>query len=190
MSNPTATASARQSEPSANGDDSGRQCPLGHDGSPARTGDGTPIIVCAKCGLWRRPASLVWMMMSTTPPPGGIADAASPKPNIEVVGASRDLSPRRDRTRTHGSHDPVSRVIATLESRGYDPRPTGVEAWESRCPGHNGSRHNLDDHEGGRRQGGPARPPQSGLRDRDDRRGHRHDNGRPVPCQWRQWTRG
>lgn len=39
--------------------------------------------------------------------------------------------------------DPLPRLIARLEAGGYDPRPTGPDAYESRCPGHNGSRRNL-----------------------------------------------
>jgi len=39
--------------------------------------------------------------------------------------------------------DPLARVIARLEAGGWDPRPTGPDAYESRCPGHGGSRHNL-----------------------------------------------
>jgi putative DNA primase/helicase len=35
------------------------------------------------------------------------------------------------------------RVIDVLNRGGYDPRPTGPGQWESRCPAHNGSRHNL-----------------------------------------------
>ena len=38
---------------------------------------------------------------------------------------------------------PVGALVARLESSGFDPRPTGPGAWESRCPAHNGSRHNL-----------------------------------------------
>src|SRR5262249_17516821 len=34
-------------------------------------------------------------------------------------------------------------VVARLESRGFDPRETGPDSWVSRCPGHDGSRHNL-----------------------------------------------
>ena len=39
--------------------------------------------------------------------------------------------------------DPVAALVAHLESSGFDPRPTGPGAWESRCPAHDGSRHNL-----------------------------------------------
>lgn len=41
------------------------------------------------------------------------------------------------------SPDPVDALVARLESRGYSPRPTGPDSWESRCPGHDGSRQNL-----------------------------------------------
>ena len=39
--------------------------------------------------------------------------------------------------------DPLPRLIARLEAGGFDPRPCGPDAYESRCPGHEGSRHNL-----------------------------------------------
>ena len=41
------------------------------------------------------------------------------------------------------SPDPVKAFVARLESRGFDPFPTGPDSWESRCPAHNGSRRNL-----------------------------------------------
>lgn len=39
--------------------------------------------------------------------------------------------------------DPVANIIARLEARGFDPRSTGPDSWESRCPAHDGSRRNL-----------------------------------------------
>ncbi len=39
--------------------------------------------------------------------------------------------------------DPVADFVARLESRGWEPRPTGPESWESRCPAHEGNRRNL-----------------------------------------------
>src|SRR5689334_13120238 len=39
--------------------------------------------------------------------------------------------------------DPTAALVAKLESAGYDPRPTGPDSWESRCPAHNGARRNL-----------------------------------------------
>lgn len=41
------------------------------------------------------------------------------------------------------SHDPTSALVARLESAGFDPKPTGPDSWESRCPAHNGDRRNL-----------------------------------------------
>ena len=38
---------------------------------------------------------------------------------------------------------PIERVVEKLESGGFDPIPEGSDKWESRCPAHNGSRHNL-----------------------------------------------
>jgi hypothetical protein len=38
---------------------------------------------------------------------------------------------------------PFQRLVAALERGGYDPRSTGSDSYEARCPGHNGSRHNL-----------------------------------------------
>jgi hypothetical protein len=43
----------------------------------------------------------------------------------------------------HSSTDPVAVLRARLETDGFDPRATGPDSWESRCPAHNGSRHNL-----------------------------------------------
>ena len=39
--------------------------------------------------------------------------------------------------------DPTSLVLWRLEERGFDPRPTGQDQYESRCPGHDGGRKNL-----------------------------------------------
>ena len=39
--------------------------------------------------------------------------------------------------------DPVAALVSRLESNGFDPRPTGPNTWESRCPAHSGRRHNL-----------------------------------------------
>ena len=39
--------------------------------------------------------------------------------------------------------DPTAALVARLTLAGFDPRPTGPDSWESRCPGHNGSRRNL-----------------------------------------------
>src|SRR4051794_25406690 len=38
---------------------------------------------------------------------------------------------------------PLDRLIARLRAQGMDPRPAGPEQYESRCPCHKGSRHNL-----------------------------------------------
>jgi len=38
---------------------------------------------------------------------------------------------------------PVVNILDCLDRGGYDPRPTGPGAWESRCPAHGGQRHNL-----------------------------------------------
>ena len=56
---------------------------------------------------------------STTPPRGG---------RLESVGAF---------------FDPAAELVARLGAGGFEPRDAGPDAWESRCPGHNGSRHNL-----------------------------------------------
>jgi integrase len=40
-------------------------------------------------------------------------------------------------------HDPTDNLVAKLQSAGCDPRETGPDSWESRCPSHNGSRSNL-----------------------------------------------
>jgi hypothetical protein len=41
-------------------------------------------------------------------------------------------------------HDnPVDALVSKLEAAGFDPKPSGPDSWNSRCPGHNGSRHNL-----------------------------------------------
>jgi putative DNA primase/helicase len=42
---------------------------------------------------------------------------------------------------------PIDAVVSALASGGYDPTPSG-DAYESRCPVHNGSRHNLSVAEG------------------------------------------
>lgn len=47
---------------------------------------------------------------------------------------------------SHGS--PVDTVIDRLTRNGYDPRPAGSGKWESRCPGHKGSKRNLSVTEG------------------------------------------
>jgi hypothetical protein len=39
--------------------------------------------------------------------------------------------------------DPTERLVARLKSLGFDPRPTGSDSWESRCPAHDGDRRNL-----------------------------------------------
>lgn len=39
--------------------------------------------------------------------------------------------------------DPAAALVSRLGSAGFDPRPTGPDSWESRCPAHNGSRRNL-----------------------------------------------
>ena len=39
--------------------------------------------------------------------------------------------------------DPLAVVIDNLERGGFAPRSTGPDSWESRCPAHNGCRHNL-----------------------------------------------
>jgi hypothetical protein len=44
---------------------------------------------------------------------------------------------------SRGFLDPTDHLISLLESRGFDPRPAGTDNWESRCPAHGGSRHNL-----------------------------------------------
>lgn len=38
---------------------------------------------------------------------------------------------------------PADRIIRRLAELGYDPRPVGHRKWESRCPGHKGTRRNL-----------------------------------------------
>lgn len=41
--------------------------------------------------------------------------------------------------------DPVELILSRLAGGGFDPRPTGKPMeWESRCPCHDGSRHNLN----------------------------------------------
>src|SRR5262249_27142911 len=37
------------------------------------------------------------------------------------------------------SPDPVQRLLDKLQAGNFDPKPTGPDSWESRCPGHNGS---------------------------------------------------
>jgi hypothetical protein len=39
--------------------------------------------------------------------------------------------------------DPVARVVEALERGGFEPKPAGKHKWESRCPAHEGERHNL-----------------------------------------------
>jgi len=41
------------------------------------------------------------------------------------------------------SPEPVEILVAALERGGYDPRAAGENRYESRCPGHDGQRHNL-----------------------------------------------
>ncbi len=41
------------------------------------------------------------------------------------------------------THDPTTVLIARLNAFGSDPRPTGPDSWESRCPAHQGTRRNL-----------------------------------------------
>ena len=85
--------------------------------------------------------------------------------------------------------DPVAALLTCLEARGFDPRPTGPDSWESRCPAHNGNRHNLSIRagEGGRlllhcHHAGPA----GATCDYRaiDRRRPRHDRGRPLPAEF------
>lgn len=40
-------------------------------------------------------------------------------------------------------HDPTAALVDQLQAGGFDPRPTGPDSWESRCPAHNGDGHNL-----------------------------------------------
>ena len=43
-----------------------------------------------------------------------------------------------------GLHDdPVATLVARLQASGFDPQSTGPTPWKSRCPAHNGRRHNL-----------------------------------------------
>ncbi|MGC8641135.1 MAG: DUF3987 domain-containing protein [Isosphaeraceae bacterium] len=42
-----------------------------------------------------------------------------------------------------GVHEPVERLLHALAQAGFDPRAAGPGCWESRCPAHQGSRHNL-----------------------------------------------
>jgi hypothetical protein len=44
--------------------------------------------------------------------------------------------------------DPVAALVARLEQGGFDPRTTGPDSWESRCPAHGGRRHNLSVNKG------------------------------------------
>jgi hypothetical protein len=39
--------------------------------------------------------------------------------------------------------DPTAKVIAALKAGKFDPRTTSEGSWESRCPAHEGDRHNL-----------------------------------------------
>jgi hypothetical protein len=39
--------------------------------------------------------------------------------------------------------DPVATVVTKLQLNGFDPRETGPDQWESRCPAHEGRRYNL-----------------------------------------------
>ena len=39
--------------------------------------------------------------------------------------------------------DPVAALVANLQRGGYDPRSTGPDSWEPRCPAHGGRRRNL-----------------------------------------------
>ena len=61
--------------------------------------------------------------------------------------AARDV-PRMDRRAdSEGggtlNPDPTQALVARLESLGFDPKATGRDSWESRCPAHGGSRRNL-----------------------------------------------
>src|SRR5271157_5848642 len=58
--------------------------------------------------------------------------------------ASRD-DPSMDREgwQAMTATDPAAAIVAKLEAGGYSPRPTGPDAWESRCPAHDGRRRNL-----------------------------------------------
>ncbi len=38
---------------------------------------------------------------------------------------------------------PTQILVAALEHGGFDPRPSGPDSWESRCPAHDGDRRNL-----------------------------------------------
>lgn len=40
-------------------------------------------------------------------------------------------------------YDPLRTLVTALERGGFDPRATGEDRYESRCPGHDGRRHNL-----------------------------------------------
>lgn len=40
-------------------------------------------------------------------------------------------------------NDPVVNLLSRLASVRCDPRPVGHDSWESRCPAHGGTRHNL-----------------------------------------------
>lgn len=40
-------------------------------------------------------------------------------------------------------HDPTAVIVARLDTGGYDPRSTGPDSWESRCPAHDGGKRNL-----------------------------------------------
>ncbi len=39
--------------------------------------------------------------------------------------------------------DPAAAILAKLQQGGFNPGPTGTDAWESRCPAHDGRRRNL-----------------------------------------------
>lgn len=43
---------------------------------------------------------------------------------------------------------PIDVVIAALEKLGYQPKPSGIGNWRSRCPAHEGDSHNLSITEG------------------------------------------
>ena len=39
--------------------------------------------------------------------------------------------------------DPCSEFVSRLDSQGFEPRETGPDTWDARCPGHDGTRRNL-----------------------------------------------
>ena len=55
-------------------------------------------------------------------------------------------------------------VIDRLEAQGFEPRLAGAGSWTSRCPAHDGSRHNLSINPGDDGRGGGAVHPRGGHR--------------------------